>query len=92
MRFWHAIRRFISVSWLVAAPLAIVVLIVALFLLLQLTEFLVGRVFGPDAAEAVVANVFVVMGMLIWAALVGIPVYGVVSYVRCRRHREERSE
>jgi hypothetical protein len=88
MRFWHAIRRFISVSWLVAAPLVIVFLIFVLFLLLKLLEFLIGIVFGPEAAEAFVINFFLLMGMLFWPAIIGVPIiWAFVSNMKSKRNR-----
>jgi len=85
MKFWRSIRRFVVVWWFAAAPLVILVLILALFLLLQLIAWLVGLVFGPAAAEALVANVFLVIGMLFWPALLGLGIYALVSYVRSKR-------
>ena len=88
MRFWHAIRRFISVSWLVAAPLVIAFLIIVLFLFLKLLEFLIGIVFGPEAAEAFVINFFLLMGMLFGPAILGAPIIWVfVSYMKFKQNR-----
>jgi hypothetical protein len=87
IKFWHAIRRLISVSWLVAAALVIVFLIFVLYSVLKLTEFLVGLVFGPEAADAFVMNFFMAMEMLFWVAIIGVPIYALVSYAKHRRNR-----
>ncbi len=49
---------------------------------MKLIEFLVGLVFGPEAAEAFVLNLFLLMGLLFWPAIIGVPIiYGFVSYI-----------
>jgi len=88
MKFWHAIKRFILVSWLVAAPLVIVFLIFVLFLFLKLIEFLVGLLFGPEAAEVFIINLFLLMGALFWPVIIGAPIsYAIYSYVKHLRNR-----
>ena len=52
MKTLQALRRFISTSWLVAGPLVLLLLLIAVPLLLAIIDAIVGRVFGPDAAEA----------------------------------------
>jgi len=61
----QAIRRFISTTWLVAAPLVVVALLVAIPLCLGIVGAIVGRVFGPQAAEAYGDILF---GAMMWAA------------------------
>jgi hypothetical protein len=90
MKYWYAIRRLLSVSWLAAAPLVILVLILVLFLLLQLIAWLVGLVFGHEAAEALVVNVFLLMGMLFWPALLGVPNYALLCEVKTKVIGESR--
>ena len=84
-KLWQAIRRLISVSWLVAAPLVVVIVIVGLGLLLWLTSRIVGFLFGADAVDSFIYDVGILMGMLFWVALIGAPIYAIVSYVKSRR-------
>jgi hypothetical protein len=74
-----------AVSWLVAAPMVIVVAIIGLGLVLWLTSQIVGLLFGPEAAEAYTYDFAIVMGMLFWVAVIGVPVYAIVSYIKSRR-------
>jgi hypothetical protein len=89
-KFWPAIKRFLSVSWLVAAPLVIVIAIVGLGLVLWLSSQIVGLLFGTEAADAYVYEFAMVLGMLFWVAVIGVPIYAIVSYIRSRRKRSEK--
>jgi hypothetical protein len=84
-KIWHATKRFMSVSWLVAAPLVIVIAIVALGLVLWLTSQIVGSLFGPEAADAYLYEFAMVLGMLFWVAVIGVPIYAIVSSIKSRR-------
>ena len=84
-KLWQAIKRLISVSWLVAAPLVVVVGILVLGLLLWLTSQIVGLLFGAEAVDSFIYDVGILMSMLFWAALIGAPIYAIVSYINSRR-------
>ena len=51
MKSVRAICRFVSNAWLVAAPLVIVFLLIAVLMLAAIVSVIVERVFGPEAAE-----------------------------------------
>jgi hypothetical protein len=84
-KLWQAIRRLISVAWLVAAPLVIVIAIVALGVLLGIASQTVSRVFGTAAADSFIYDFGILMGILFWVAIVGVPIYAAVSYTRSKR-------
>lgn len=68
MKFWHAIRRFISVSWLVAPFLVIIVFIIISFLFVQVIDLLIST----EAAATFGYGVFMLMVLL---AMIGVPIY-----------------
>lgn len=84
-KLWQATRRLISVSWLVAAPLVVVVGIVILGLLLWLTSQIVGHLFGAEAVDSFIYDFGILMGMLFWVALIGVPIYAAIYYIKSRR-------
>jgi hypothetical protein len=88
-KLWHAIKNFISVSWLVAAPLVIVVAIVCLGLIWWLISQIVGLLFGSEAADVFFYDIATMLGMLFWLAIIGVPIYAVVSYVKSRRKQSQ---
>jgi hypothetical protein len=82
----RAIWRFVSTSWLVAAPLIVVALLIVIPLLLAIVEAMVERVFGHAAAESFFDFVF---GATMWGAEVALvlapvalAVYGTICLVR----------
>ena len=86
MKFVQAIRRFFATSWLVAAPLIIVVGLVAVLIFLAIVQAIVGRVFGDQAADYFASLWF---GALMWAAEltllfapIALVIYGIVILAR----------
>jgi len=86
MKFVQAIRRFISNAWLVTAPLVILVLLVAIPLVLAVVGAIIGRAFGPEAAENYSSSLFSAM---MWGAElallltpIGLAIYGLVRLAR----------
>ncbi len=77
MNFVQAIRRFILTSWLVAAPLVVVALLVGTFALLGIVQAIIGRVWGAEAAENFIADAMVLLAMAFELALLGLAAYGV---------------
>ena len=65
MKFLQALRRFIATSWLVAAPLVVVVGLVAAVILLAIFQALIERLFGGETGDRF-ANLW--FGALMWAA------------------------
>ncbi len=51
MKSVQAICRFVSNAWLVAAPLVIVFLFIAVLIVFAIVSVIVERVFGPEAAK-----------------------------------------
>jgi hypothetical protein len=84
-KLWQAIRRLISVSWLVAAPLVVVIGIIILGLLLWLTSQIFSLLFGAEAVDSFIYDFGILMGMLFWVAIIGVPVYAIVCYIKSRR-------
>lgn len=86
MKSVQAIRRFLSTSWLVAAPLVILFLLIAVPLCVAIFRAIIERVFGHEAAENFSNFVF---GAMMWGAElalllapIGLAVYGLVRLVR----------
>ena len=73
MKFWHAIRQFISVSWLVAPFLVIIVFIIISFLFVQVIDLLIST----EAAATFGYGVLMVL-----LAIIGVPIYALASYLR----------
>jgi hypothetical protein len=93
MKSMRAIWRFISTSWLVAAPLVIVFLLIAIPLCLAIVGAIIERVLGHAAAESFSSLWF---GALMWGAelvLVLTPIalaaYGMVCLVRWLIRKKE---
>ena len=84
-KLWQATRRLISASWLAAAPLVIVIAIVALGLLLWVTSQIVGLLIGPETADAFIYDFAILMSILFWIAIIGVPIYAIASYIRSKR-------
>ncbi len=82
MKFLHATWQRISNAWLVAAPLVIVALLVAAFVLLGIVQAFVGWIAGPDAADNFIAIAMMLLGMAFVAMLVALPAYGVFCVAR----------
>jgi preprotein translocase subunit SecG len=76
MKFIQAIRRFILNSWLVAAPLVILVLLVAGLALLGIVDAIVGSVFGAEAADNFLADTMAWGAMVFVLAILGLLIYG----------------
>lgn len=83
------IRRFVSNAWLAAAPLAILLAIVAAFVTIGLATAIIARVAGTETSENFFANVMTLFGMLVLFAPPAITVYALVSLARwllARKH------
>jgi len=86
MKLVQTIRRFIARSWLAAAPLVILFLLIAIPLCLAVVHTIIERVFGPEAAESFFDFVF---GAAMWGgelvlvlAPIGLTIYGIVRLAR----------
>ena len=86
MTFVRAIRRFIANAWLAAAPLVILFLLIAIPLCLAIVGAIIGRVWGPEAADDFTTAVF---GAMMWGgelalglAPIGLAIYGLVRLAR----------
>ena len=90
-KIWRAFMRLVSVSWLVAAPLVIVIAIVGLGLVLSLTSQIAGLLFGPEAADAFFYDFVMGLGMLFWVAIIGVPIYAIVSYLKSKRKQPQKT-
>jgi hypothetical protein len=78
MKFWLAIKRFISVAWLVAAPIVIIVLWFGPYMFLGLVSLLAGLAFGPEAAREVDEYVYglgLLEGAFLGLAFLFLPFY-----------------
>jgi len=92
MKFLRALRRFIATSWLVAAPLVVIVGLVAAVILLAIVQALVERLFGVETADRF-ANLW--FGALMWAAeltalLVPIGLLGYLIAIGARRYMRKK--
>jgi membrane protease YdiL (CAAX protease family) len=65
MKSMQAIWRLMSRSWLVAAPLIIIFVLVAIPLLLSVVHDIIARVSGAEAADVFADNMF---GAMMWGA------------------------
>jgi uncharacterized membrane protein len=90
MKSMQAIRRFISTSWLVAAPLVIVVLLIVGLALLGIVDAIVGSVFGAEAADNFIANAMVLFGMAFELGLLGLVIYAMFCVARWLLRKKER--
>jgi hypothetical protein len=93
MKFVQAMRRFISNAWLVAAPLIIVFLLIAIPLCLAIVRAIIERLFGPEAAEDFSTFLF---GAMMWGgelvlgfAPIGLAIYGIVRLARWLVRKKE---
>jgi hypothetical protein len=82
MKSVQAIRRFISNSWLVAAPLVILVLLIGGLAFLGIVYAIVGYVFGAEAADNFIANAMVLFGMAFELGLLGLVIYAMFCVAR----------
>ena len=89
MKFVQAIWRVISNTWLVAAPLVVVVLIVAVFAFIGIGQAIIERVFGSEAAENFIANTMVLLWMALELALLGLALYGLFCLARWILRKKE---
>jgi hypothetical protein len=78
----QAIWRFISASWLVAAPLVILVLLVGVFALLGIICAIIEHVLGPETADNFLANAMVLLTIAFELALLGLVIYGIFCIAR----------
>lgn len=81
---WQILKRFFSISWLVAAPIIILVLFFAVPLIFGLVAVVVEFAFGPAWGQAVrsIANVVAVLegiliGAVFWIANIVAAGYGI---------------
>jgi hypothetical protein len=88
MKAVRAIWRFISASWLVAAPLVILALLAAIFVFLAIGQAIIGRAFGADAADNFIANAMVALAMALELALLGLLAYGLFCAARLLLRRK----
>lgn len=86
MTFVRAIRRFIANAWFAAAPLVILFLLIAIPLCFAIVSAIIGRVWGPQAAEDFTTAVF---GAMMWVgeltlglAPIGLAIYGLIRLAR----------
>ena len=82
MRPVQTVRRLLGNAWYVAAPLLLVLGIVALLLLLKVVHAIVSFAAGPDAADNVLADVMIVIVWGLMLAAVGAVVYGLFRATR----------
>jgi hypothetical protein len=82
MKAIQAIRRFISTSWLVAAPLVVIVLLIAGMALLAIADSIVEHLFGAEAADNFLANTMVSLWIALELALVALIIYGLFRLAR----------
>jgi len=83
----HAIWRFVATSWLVAAPLVVIVLIVAFLALLAIVDAIVGHFYGSDVADNFLANTMVSLWIAIEFAIVALIIYGLFRLARRLLHK-----
>jgi hypothetical protein len=93
MKSVQTIRRFISNAWLVAAPLVIVFLLIAIPLCLAVVSAIIEHVFGPEVAEGFSTTLF---GAMMWGgelvlglAPIGLAIYGIVRLARWLVRKKE---
>jgi hypothetical protein len=82
MKAIHAIWRFVTTPWLVAAPLVIIVLLIAGMVLLAAVDSIVEHLFGVEAADNFLANTMVSLWIAIEIGLVGLIIYGLFRLAR----------
>ena len=82
MKATHAIWRFVTTSWLVAAPLVIIVLLIGGMALLAIVDSIVEHLFGAEAADNFLANTMVSLWIAIEIGLVGLIIYGLFRLAR----------
>jgi hypothetical protein len=51
MKSAQAMQRFMSKAWLVAGPLVLLFLLIAIPIVLAIARAIIERIFGPEAAE-----------------------------------------
>jgi preprotein translocase subunit SecG len=91
MKSVQAIWRFISTSWLVAAPLVIVVLLVVGLALLGIAHAIIGSVFGAETADNFLADTMAWAAMVfVLALLLGLPIYAIFCLARWLVRKKER--
>jgi hypothetical protein len=93
MKSVQAICRFVSNAWLVAAPLVIVFLLIAVLILAAIVSVIVERMFGSEAAEGFSAfwlNVTMWAGeLLLVLAPIGLAIYALVRLARWLLRKKE---
>jgi hypothetical protein len=83
MNFWHAIRRLISVSWLVAAPLVIVLLLIGVLIFFEVFHGILKLLFGLEEADTIFMDVMMWGAELVFVLTpIGLAIYGVIFLAR----------
>jgi hypothetical protein len=84
MKFLQVIWRFITRSWLIAAPLIILVfLFVVVPLVLAVVHAVAARVSGPEAADTLLMDAMTWTWILVMVLTpIALVVYGLVGLVR----------
>jgi hypothetical protein len=93
MKSLQSLRRFISASWLVAAPLVVLLLLIVVPILFAVVSAIIERVYGNEAADDFSAYMF---GAMMWGAElvlvlapIALAVYGIVRVARWLARRKE---
>ena len=76
MTLFQTVRRTFSNAWLAAAPLVIILLIIAALIAVMAILGVIRLAFGPDAADTALMNAMTVFGMVVVAAPVALAAYG----------------
>jgi len=93
MKSLQSLRRFISASWLVAAPLVVLLLLIVVPILFAVISAIIERLFGSEAADDFSAYMF---GALMWGgelvlvfAPIALALYGIVRVARWLARKKE---
>jgi hypothetical protein len=82
MKATHTIWRFFSTSWLVAAPMVIIALLIAGMVLLAIVDWIVEHIFGAETADNLLATTMVSLWIAIEFAIVALIIYGLFRLAR----------
>ncbi len=82
MKATHTIWRFFSTSWLVAAPMVIIALLIAGMVLLAIVDSIVEHIFGAETADNFLATTMVSLWIAIEFAIVALIIYGLFRLAR----------
>ena len=83
MKSVEAIRRFISAAWLVATPLMLLLLIVAVLIFFGVVHEIVKHLFGPETADTFLMDAGMWMAMVAFVLTpIGFTIYAMVCLAR----------